>query len=280
MAVKVAVTGAGGGLGRALLRAAADHEVRGFTRGDLDVRSLGDVRDAIERLKPDVVVHCAAMTKVDACEEDPQRAAETNVLGSFNVAVAARRAGALLVAISTDYVFGGEQEEPYDERALPNPLSVYARTKYAGEAVALAVSEDALVVRTAWVFGAGDDFFSKAVTTLAGGGEVGGIADQIGSPTFVDHLAERLLPLADSGIRGVVHLSGVEPVTWYEALVRAKRLGDLSGEVVAKKAGELDRPAPRPANSALTSVVLPGSGIPPMPPLDEGLREVIRRVGG
>jgi dTDP-4-dehydrorhamnose reductase len=136
------------------------------------------------------------------------------------------------------------------------------------------------VVRTAWVFGAGDDFFSKAVTSLASGEEVGGIADQVGSPTFVDHLAERLLPLVDSGIRGVVHLGGPEAITWYDTLLRAKRLGDLPGDVVAKKADELARPAPRPTNSAIASIVLPGQGIPPMPPLDDGLREVIRRVTG
>lgn len=277
--MRIAVTGAGGGLGRAFLEAASgDHEVHGFARADLDVRSLDAVTAALIPLEPDVILHLAAMTKVDACEEEPQRAAETNVLGSFNVAVAARRTGALLVAVSTDYVFDGEQEEPYDEAAIPNPLSAYARTKYAGELAATTVAPDVVVLRTAWVFGAGDDFFSRAVARLAAGEQVGGIVDQVGSPSYVRHVAERLLPVAASGLRGEVHLGGPEPVTWHDALTRAKVIGDLPGEVVEQKADELGRPAPRPANSALTSVVLPESGVPPMPPLDDALREVIARV--
>jgi dTDP-4-dehydrorhamnose reductase len=220
------------------------------------------------------------MTKVDACELEPQRAAETNVLGSFNVAMAAQRSGAVLVAVSTDYVFDGEQDDPYDEHALPNPISTYARTKYAGELAARAVAPDSVVLRTAWVFGAGDDFFSMAVGRLAAGEQVGGIVDQVGSPTHVRHLAERILPVVDAGLRGVVHLAGPEACSWHDALLRAKRLGDLPGEVLPQKAAELERPAPRPRNSAITSAVVPETGVPPMPPLDEGIREVIRHVRG
>jgi dTDP-4-dehydrorhamnose reductase len=226
-------------------------------------------------LDPDVIMHFAAMTSVDGCEAEPGRAAETNVLGSFNVAVAARRSGALLVAVSTDYVFDGEKGERYDERDRPNPLSLYAWTKYGGERAAEAAGPDLVIVRTAWVFGAGDDFVSKAVPRLRAGEEVGGIVDQIGSPTYVGHLAERLIPVVESGVRGVVHLAGPEATTWFDLLARAKRLGDLPGEVIPQKADELGRPAPRPANSSLASVVLPGTGVPPMPPLDDAIRTVL-----
>ena len=279
--MRIAVTGAGGGLGRAFVdTVGAEHDVHPFARADLDVRSIDDVLGALVPLEPTLIVHCAAMTKVDDCEREPQRAAETNVLGCFNVAMAAERTGALLLAVSTDYVFDGEQEEPYDEQAEPNPLSVYAKTKYAGELAARAATAEVLVVRTAWVFGAGDDFFSRAVARLAAGEEVGGIVDQIGSPTYVGHLAERLLPLATSDLRGIVHLGGPDAVSWYDALARAKRLGDLPGDLVEQKADELDRPAPRPRNSAITSTVLPGTAVPPFPPLDDGIREVIARVRG
>jgi dTDP-4-dehydrorhamnose reductase len=278
--VRIAVTGAGGGLGRAFLAAAPPgHEVHGFARGDLDVRSFDAVLEAIEPLAPDAIMHFAAMTVVDACEEEPQRAAETNVLGSFNVAVAASRTGALLVALSTDYVFDGEKGQPYRESDRPNPMSIYARTKLAGERAAQAVGPELVIVRTAWVFGSGTDFVSTAVRKLRAGQDVGGIVDRIGSPTHVVHLAERLLPLAASGLRGIVHLAGPEAVTWHDVLTRAKRLGDLPGEVTEQKADELGRPAPRPANSALTSTVLPGAGVPPMPPLDDAIRKVLADVG-
>jgi dTDP-4-dehydrorhamnose reductase len=112
------------------------------------------------------------------------------------------------------------------------------------------------------------------------GEEVGAIADLYGTPTHVAHLAERLLPLVMASLEGVVHLAGSETVSWHDALLRAKELGDLPGEVVAQKADELARPARRPANSALTSLVLEeGVGVPPMPTLDEGIRKVLRDVG-
>ena len=278
--MRIAVTGAGGGLGRAFLDAAgAEHQLHPLTREDLDVRSPGAVSDALAPLEADVIVHCAAMTAVDACEEDPERAEATNATGTRNVAEAARDAGALLVAISTDYVFDGEKEEPYDERDRPNPISVYGRTKYQGELTAREVGPELLVVRTAWVYGAGNDFASKAVRRLRAGDQVGAIADQVGSPTHVAHLAERLLPLVSSGVRGLVHLAGPEAVSWHDFLVRAKELGDLPGEVVPQKAEELDRPAKRPANSALTSAIL-GDEVPPMPPLDEGIERVLADVRG
>ena len=279
--VRIAVTGAGGGLGLAFQQVIGTaHDVHPFTRRELDVCSYDAVMKRLVPLEVDVIMHFAAMTAVDACEEDPQRAAETNVGGSFNVAAAARESRAALVAISTDYVFDGDQESPYTEDDDSNPISVYGLTKYAGEWVASGTAPDLLVVRTAWVYGAGEDFFSKAVRRLKDGEEVGAIADQIGSPTHVVHLAERLLPLVTSSIRGVVHLAGAEAVSWHDALLRAKELGGLPGEVVAQKADELIRPARRPANSALTSVVVGGdSSVPPMPSLEEGIRRVLRDVG-
>jgi dTDP-4-dehydrorhamnose reductase len=279
--VKIAVTGSGGGLGRAFLASVADeHDVNPFARSDLDVADFQTVQERVVPLEPDVVFHFAAMTSVDGCESDPGGAVATNVAGTFNVAAAARRTGALLVALSTDYVFDGEKGEPYDERDEPRPLaSMYALTKLAGERSAQSVGPDLLIVRTAWVFGEGNDFVSKAVRRLAAGEDVGGIVDQVGSPTHVVDLAERLLPLVATDLRGVVHLAGPEATTWHDVLTRARELGDLPGTVLEQKAGELDRPAPRPANTSLTSVVLPGTAVPPMPPVEDSLRRVLADVG-
>jgi dTDP-4-dehydrorhamnose reductase len=277
--MRLAVTGAGGGLGRAFLDAVgSEHEVHAFTRQELDVRDTDAVLAALVPPAPEIIFHFAAMTSVDACETEPRRAAETNVLGSFNVAAAAREADALLVALSTDYVFAGDKGEPYDERDQPNPLSVYARTKLGGEAAASALAREHLIVRTAWVFGAGNDFVSGAVRRLTAGETIGAIVDRTGSPTYVVHLAERLLPLATSGVRGVVHLAGPQPATWYDVVARAKELGGLPGEILEQKNDELGRPAPRPDNSALTSVVLPGTGVPAMPSLDEAIQKVLSGV--
>lgn len=278
--MRIAVTGAGGGLGRAFQeRGSAGHDVIPFTHADLPVEDGDAVTEALAGARPDVVLHLAAMTSVDACEWDVDAAFRINVRGTLNVAGAALRLGALLVALSTDYVFDGEKEEPYDERDEPNPINAYGGSKLRAERAAAATGVELLVIRTSWVFGAPGEFVRQGVQRLAAGQEVRGIVDQVGTPTYVGHLADRLVPAIESGLRGVLHLAGPEPMTWFDLLVRARQLGNLSGEVVEQKADELSRPAPRPRNSALTSVVLPETDVPPMPPLQEALSEVLG-VGG
>jgi dTDP-4-dehydrorhamnose reductase len=281
--VRIAVTGAGGGLGRAFQEhGASAHDVLPFTHAELPVEDGAAVEVRLAEARPDLVLHLAAMTSVDECELDPERAFAVNVRGTDNVARAAAFAGAILVALSTDYVFDGEKEEAYDERDFPNPLSVYGASKLQAEEAAGAAMppDDLAIVRTSWVFGAPGEFVRRSVRTLATGEEVGGIADQVGTPTYVRHLAERLVPLVEAGIRGVVHLVGPQPATWFEVLSRAREIGDLPGRVIEQKADELDRPAPRPRNSALTSAILPGTGVPAMPPVDDGLREIVEEETG
>lgn len=244
--MRIAVTGAGGGLGRAFLpEVPSRHDVHAFTHDDLPVEDRHAVMQRLLPVQPAVVLHLASMTSVDGCERDPDRAYLVNALGTRNVAFAAREAGALLVTISTDYVFDGSKDEPYHEFDRPSPISVYGASKLAGEVEAAAHAPDHLIVRTAWVYGAGDDFVTGAIRRLASGEEVGGIVDRVGSPTFVGHLADRLLPLVLSGLRGVVHLAGPEPTTFHDMLVRARALGDLPGSVVEQKAADLDLPAER-----------------------------------
>lgn len=278
--MRVAVTGAGGGLGRAFLaRGAEGLEVRAFPRAELDVTDPVAVERVLDPVTPDVILHLAAMTSVDGCEREPEAAFVANAMGTLHVALAARRAGALLVAMSTDYVFDGAKGAPYVESDPPNPLSAYARSKLAAEAVARLAPEH-LVVRTSWVFGAGDDFVSRAMAQLTAGREVGGIVDQVGTPTSVIHLAERLSPLLRSGLRGTVHLAGPDPATWHDVLTIAVEEGGLPGAVVAQKADELARPAPRPSSSALASERLAESGIPPFPPLRQAVRELLEESDG
>jgi dTDP-4-dehydrorhamnose reductase len=182
------------------------------------------------------------------------------------------------VYTSTDYVFDGQKEEPYVESDEPSPISAYGKSKLAGEDVVRSRAGEHLVVRIGWLFGTGGDFFSRAVGRLADGAQVGGVVDRVGTPTYVPHLADRLVALLHSDLRGLVHVGGPEATTWFDLLARARDLGGLRGEVIEQKSAELSLPAPRPRNSALASDVLPVPGVDPFPPLDRALADLLDRM--
>src|SRR4029079_16334357 len=199
--VRIVLTGAGGGLGRAFIGTleGSSHELRPFTHAELDIGDAGAVANAVAPLRPDVIVNAAAFTGVDACETEVERAMRDNAQGPEFLAMAALETGAVLVHVSTDYVFDGEKGSPYDERDAPNPISEYGRSKLAGEEAVRALLERHVIVRTGLVFGGGTDSLSGSLRRLANGETVGGLVDRTGSPTFVRHLAARVLAVRETG---------------------------------------------------------------------------------
>ena len=198
---RIVIAGAGGMVGRFLAA-----QARRQGRGVLALTSAEwDITDptAAERFihSGDVVINCAAYTKVDAAEEHQERAYAVNAVGPENIAHACARAGADLIHISTDYVFSGAQHRPYEIDDETGPLSVYGRTKLAGELMVLAAMPDAHIVRTAWIYEGGDggDFVGDHASMAAGDGTVDVVADQVGSPTYVGDLVGALLQIADGG---------------------------------------------------------------------------------
>lgn len=274
--MKLVVTGAGGGLGRAFLDVVpAHHDIDAYTHSELDIADHDAVMRKLGGSSADAILNFAAFTKVDACETQPEEAFRSNALGVQSLAMTARTIGAMLLHVSTDYVFDGLKGSAYDETDLPNPRSTYAKSKLAGERFARDLISESFIVRTSVVFGGGSDYVSSAISRLANGEAAGGIADRVGTPTYVKHLAQRIMPLVLSERFGTYHLAGPEATTWFDVLRRAKRIGGLQGEPFEQHADDLGLAAERPLNSALTSVYADAVGIPPMPPLDQAIKELL-----
>jgi dTDP-4-dehydrorhamnose reductase len=283
--VKVLVTGAGGQLGHDVVATseAAGDEVLGLTRGDLDVTDRGAVVAAVTSWRPDVVMHCAAWTAVDACESDPARAEAINGLAVRWVAEACDEVGAHLVHVSTDYVFDGKLSRPYHEFDRPNPLGVYGSSKLAGEREAVVLGNAATVVRASWVCGEhGANMVATILRLLTAGDDTPGrlafVDDQRGCPTFTADLAPMLRRLVLEGRGGVHHVTNQGAVTWFEFAQAVVAAAGRDPAVVRPiSTSELDppRPAPRPANSVLDNAVLRTAGIPLLRDFHEPLAELV-----
>jgi len=274
--MRILVTGAGGGLARAFLaRVPPHHDVVAWTHGDLDIGDHHEVMQRVVPLRPDAILNLAAMTRVDDCETEREEAWRSNAIGPHNLALAARRCDAMLLHVSTDFVFDGEKGSPYDELYRPNPLSVYARSKWGGEEFVRRHHADHFVVRTGWIFGGGADHLSRTVARMRAGEPGRGIADRVGTPTYVGHLADRLLPLVLTERFGTYHLAGPEPTTWFDVVTRIRFLEGLAVSVDMQEVHELDLPAVRPAYSALTSLFTEDLGVGLLPALDVALKEFL-----
>ena len=250
--MRVLVTGAGGMLGRDVMRVFGD--AAGYTRAELDVTDERAVRAAVEAERPELVVNCAAYTDVDGAEDAEELATAVNGGGAGHVAAAADACGATVVHFSTDYVFDGEKREPYLESDPTGPGSAYGRSKLAGEHAVAAAAERHLIVRTSWLFGAGGRNFADTMLTLGRDrGEVRVVRDQVGCPTYTGHLAQALPRIARLREHGVLHLAGEGACSWHEFAVEIFSQAGLDVRAEPCTSDEFPRPAPRPAYSVLAS---------------------------
>ena len=261
-AMRVLVTGAGGQLGRALGPALRDHEVTALTRAQLDITDPAAVREAVRAHGPDLVLNAAAYNAVDRAETDREGAFAVNATGPRLLAEAAAGAGAAILHVSTDYVFDGEKGAPYDESDLPNPLSVYGRSKLAGEEAVRASNPRHYVVRTAWVYAASGKNFPLTILGLAEKGPVRVVDDQWGSPTYAPHLAQALAQLIVTGSFGTWHLAGSRRDELVRAHVRA--VPPAGRDSAGDPGQDLGVPPPRaPAAPGPSRLGADGSAPPP-----------------
>jgi len=278
---RIFLTGASGLLGDALLPELRMHgEIHAPGLDEFDLNRPETVHRTIASFRPSLVIHLAADTRVDRCEEHPEDAFRTNVHGTIHVAEAARHAGARVVMMSTDYVFDGEQKAPYREYQKTRALNVYGRSKEEAERALLALAPDRLVVRSSSLYGtAGPSFIAAILERALRGESLEVVDDQVQKPTWVRHLAPALARAALSEVQGILHIAAAGECTWYD-LARAV----LEGSGLAVPCGPISserspRPARRPRYSVLDCrLVTETLGID-LPDWRGGVEGYLREIG-
>lgn len=269
-----------------------NYEVLALDHRECDISDETAVRRVFCEWRPKLVVNCAAFTDVDACESEPERAFAVNARGAGHVARAAEHAGGRVFYISTDYVFDGEKREPYCEDDPTRPISVYGRSKLAGEQQTFGINGGGsngsgaghAVIRTAWLYGSkrtnfADNILAQALAPEPPERKIVAVADQVSSPTWTVHLARKIAELAGTAARGVVHVVNSGACTrqqMAQAIVDQLRVPITVGGTAWAK---LNRPAPRPAYSVLGCSRLVQLGLAPLPPWREALEEYIQLRG-
>lgn len=264
--MRFVVTGARGMLGSDVVDVLRDREVLALGSNDLDVTNIDSIRLVIQ--PDDVIINCAAYTKVDDAELNEFDAFQINAIGVKNLAIVAREVGARLITISTDYVFAGDGTAPYLEAENRAPLSAYGRTKAAGEEFALSEYADGTyIVRTAWLYGKNGSNFAQTMLNLAASKDSWSVVDdQLGQPTWTRDLAEQILNLVDSvAPAGIYHGTNSGETTWFGfAQAVLEEAGIDPNRITPTDSSSFLRPAQRPAYSVLSHEGWARTGIGPM----------------
>ena len=252
--MRVVIAGAGGMLGQDLVEACVGRgqEVFALGRAGLDITDASACEEVLAELHPDAVINCAAWTDVDGAEADEEGAMAVNEAGAGSLAAAAANHGARIAYISSDYVFDGQKRVPYVESDITGALSVYGRSKAAGENSTAFANDRHMIVRSSWLFGTRGDNFVETMLRIGGvEAEVIVVSDQVGAPTYTRHLAAALAELIETDQYGIHHVAAAGECSWFDY---AQEIFDAEGcdcRVMAGTTEMLGRPAPRPAYSVL-----------------------------
>jgi dTDP-4-dehydrorhamnose reductase len=280
--MKALVAGSHGQLGRALCALlnercawAGDHE-------ELDVRQADAVAARLRDVQPEVVFNATAYNAVDAAECDPSAALAVNAVAVRHLALACREIGALLVHVSTDYVFDGALRRPYSEDDPARPLSVYGVSKRAGELMVMATGCESLIVRTSGVCGLGGSrdkggsFVERVLARARRGEALRIVDDQVFSPTYAPDLASALVTLVEGGARGLLHVTNQGECSWRALAAHALAVAGVTAQVAAIRTTELSQAARRPAYSVLSNARAHTLGLPPLRPWKEAIAAMLR----
>ncbi len=278
--MRIVIIGSTGQLGTALLETLPqNHELIGLSHQEIEVENGAQVFSVLKKLDPDVVINTAAYHVTDQCERDPDSSFKVNALGARNVAVACQELNAKVVFISTDYVFDGTKKTPYTEYDNPNPLSIYGKSKLAGENFVRSLCPKHFIIRTAGVFGGEKNNFVKTMIRLGKEREkLNVVYDQIHSPTYTYDLAPKIGELIETSFYGLYHISNNGETSWFEYAKKIFELTRLEEKVKIFKitANEYGAPAPRPSYSVLRNYNLELMGMDDLPTWENALERYIK----
>lgn len=282
--MKIAVIGANGQLGSDIVQAFANNgdEVFPLTHSDIEITNIDSVSCSLQELRPQVIVNTAAMHHVENCEREPEKAFAVNALGPRNLALVARDLGAVLMHISTDYVFDGSKGRPYEEEDAPRPLNAYGITKLAGEHFVRCTTEMHFVIRTSGLYGKhpcrakdGLNFVELMLKLAKERGEVRVVDSEVVTPTSTAELAQQMVVLSRSDCYGLYHATAEGSCSWYEF---AREIFSITNTRVSLKVAAPDEfPAkvPRPKYSVLENRALKIHGLNIFEPWQNGLRKYL-----
>ncbi len=282
--MRVLITGANGQLGTDICQVLKSFETIPLTHADIEITDIDVVKRAFVKHKPQVVINTAAFVRVDDCEIEPDKAFSVNALGARNIAVVAQQIDAKLVHISTDYVFGGEVKShptPYTEFDTPAPLSIYGKSKLAGENFVRHLCLKHFIIRTSGLFGIagssgkGGNFVETMLRLGREQNELRVVNDQIFSPTYTKDLAKKIVQLIDTEYYGTFHITNKGACSWYEFAKEILRLAGLKTPVIPITSDQYPQKAKRPNFSVLDNYHLRLLGINDMRPWQEALVEYL-----
>lgn len=253
--MKVLVTGVNGQLGYDVVKELEkrEHQAVGVDRERMDLTSSKQIKECIETVKPEAIIHCAAYTAVDKAEDEEELCRRINAIATKEIAEYAKVLDIPMIYISTDYVFDGTKDGEYTEEDIPNPINVYGKTKYEGERYVQELLEKYYIVRISWVFGEnGNNFIDTMLRLSKDRDEINVINDQLGSPTYTKDLALLLVDMIESNKYGIYHATNEGYCTWYEFAKEIFKVANIDIKINPICTSEYPTKATRPMNSKMS----------------------------
>ncbi|GKX30823.1 NAD(P)-dependent oxidoreductase [Vallitalea longa] len=277
--IRILITGANGQLGNDIQLLSSHHSIIALGKDELDITDMNNIQDIILRIKPDMIINCAAYTNVDNCEDNPRLAYDINTYGCYNLALTAIKYDICIVHISTDYVFDGSSDKPYIEKNTPNPINIYGKTKLLGEIIIKTMCTRYFIIRTSWMYGQNGTNFVKTILNLANKNDILKVVDdQIGTPTYTIDLINAIHKLILTHAYGTYHISNGGQCSWYNFACKIMELTKCNNKVIPIKTKQLDRAADRPKYSVLQNKMLEDNFGYHIRDWQEALREFLGKI--